>query len=165
MEAIEFLKLNAEGKDSVQSLKEGNSLEEGLVVYVDGSFSLEKKNYSYGFIVLYNGVEVYEESGIGEDKEAVALRNVSGEVLGSLKAIEYAINNGYKEIKIVYDYQGVESWAIGAWKRNNRITQDYYNKIQIYKEKINIRFIKVKGHSGDKYNDIADKLAKKALGI
>ena len=165
MEAIEFLKLNAEGKDSMQSLKEGNSLEEGLVVYVDGSFSLEKKNYSYGFIVLYNGVEVYEESGIGEDKEAVALRNVSGEVLGSLKAIEYAINNGYKEIKIVYDYQGVESWAIGAWKRNNRITQDYYNKIQIYKEKINIRFIKVKGHSGDKYNDIADKLAKKALGI
>ena len=32
-------------------------------------------------------------------------------------------------------------------------------------KKIDIKFVKVKGHSGDKYNDIADKLAKKALGI
>ena len=27
------------------------------------------------------------------------------------------------------------------------------------------RFVKVKGHSGDKYNDLADRLAKDALGI
>ncbi len=26
-------------------------------------------------------------------------------------------------------------------------------------------FVKVKGHSGDKYNDLADRLAKDALGI
>jgi len=30
---------------------------------------------------------------------------------------------------------------------------------------VDIDFIKVKGHSGDKYNELADKLAKKALGI
>ena len=28
-----------------------------------------------------------------------------------------------------------------------------------------IRFKKIKGHSGHKYNDLADKLAKEALGI
>ena len=28
-----------------------------------------------------------------------------------------------------------------------------------------VTFVKVKGHSGDKYNDLADKLAKEALGI
>ena len=42
---------------------------------------------------------------------------------------------------------------------------DYHEKMQEYKKKINIKFVKVKGHSGDKYNDIVDKLAKKALGI
>ena len=33
------------------------------------------------------------------------------------------------------------------------------------KEKIEIEFVKVKGHSNDKYNDLADELAKKALDI
>ena len=40
--------------------------------------------------------------------------------------------------------------------------QAYYNNI---KEYVDIKFVKVKGHSGDKYNDMADKLAKEALGI
>ena len=30
---------------------------------------------------------------------------------------------------------------------------------------VDVDFIKVKGHSGDKYNDLADELAKKALGL
>ena len=171
-EAIEFLALNSEGKvDRLNKKKETSNEEEiallnsGLVIYVDGSFSLEKSNYSYGLIAIYNGEEVYEDCGVGEDQDAVALRNVAGEVLGSLKAIDYAIENGYKEVTIVFDYQGVESWAIGTWKRNKKLTQNYYEQVQIKKEKIKIVFKKVKGHSGDKYNDIADKLAKKALGI
>ncbi|WP_281691389.1 RNase H family protein [Neglectibacter timonensis] len=28
-----------------------------------------------------------------------------------------------------------------------------------------VTFVKVKGHSGDVYNDLADQLAKKALGL
>ena len=34
-----------------------------------------------------------------------------------------------------------------------------------YKKKIKINFRKVKGHSGNKFNDMVDKLAKEALGI
>ena len=33
------------------------------------------------------------------------------------------------------------------------------------KDKLHVRFIKVKGHSNDKYNDMADMLAKEALGL
>jgi ribonuclease HI len=28
-----------------------------------------------------------------------------------------------------------------------------------------LKFVKVRGHSGDKYNDMADALARKALGL
>ena len=42
-------------------------------------------------------------------------------------------------------------------------TQDYHSQIQAMKKKIDINFIKVKGHSGDRFNDRADYLAKKAL--
>lgn len=169
LEAVEFLKLNAEKK--VVLHKETNSEEgldlnnAGLVIYVDGSFSLQKKNYSYGLIALDNGVEVYQENGCGIDEDAISLRNVAGEVLGATRAVEYAINNNYKSVTIVFDYQGIESWAIGTWKRNKKLTMNYYEKMQEYKKKIDIKFIKVKGHSGDKYNDIVDRLAKKALGI
>ncbi len=31
--------------------------------------------------------------------------------------------------------------------------------------KVKVHFVKMKGHSNDKYNDMADQLAKKALGI
>lgn len=171
-EAIEFLALNAEGKSTVAKKTTYNNEESsidlenaGLVVYVDGSFSLEKGNYSYGFVAIDNGKEVHEDFGVGMDKEAVSLRNVAGEVLGSLKAVDYAIEKGYKEVTIVYDYQGVESWALGTWKRNKTLTQNYHEEIQKKMKEIKIKFLKVKGHSGDKYNDIADKLAKKALGI
>ena len=33
------------------------------------------------------------------------------------------------------------------------------------KQYVQIKFVKVKGHSNDKYNDYADMLAKSALGI
>lgn len=168
-EAEEFLQLNSLGK-KVEGKKDSINGEEfdlnnGLVIYVDGSFSLEKGNYSYGLIAIDNGVEIYEDYDVGSDKESVSLRNVAGEVLGSLKAVEYAIKNNYKEVNIVYDYQGIECWALGTWKRNKALTQQYHEKMQENMKSIKINFVKVKGHSGDKYNDIADKLAKKALGI
>lgn len=165
-EAREFLELNLNGNIKENKEDDNLNLEEmGLVIYVDGSFSLEKGNYSYGFVAINNGEEVYKDCGVGNDEEAKALRNVAGEVLGSLKAVEYAINNGYKEVTIVHDYQGVASWALGAWKRNKSLTDNYHKVMQENMKKININFLKVKGHSGDKYNDIADKLAKQALGI
>lgn len=170
LEAIEFLKLNAEGKVENKKISASNDekidLENcGLVIYVDGSFSLEKKNYSYGLIAINNGEEIYEDCGCGTDEDAVALRNVAGEVLGALRAAEYAIDNNYESVTIVFDYQGIESWALGTWKRNKKLTMAYHQKMQEYKKKIKINFVKVKGHSGDKYNDVVDRLAKKALGI
>ena len=171
-EAIEFLALNSEGKPKTMTVKNENKEEvaldldnAGLVIYVDGSFSLEKENYSYGFIAIDNGEEVFEDCGVGNDKDSALLRNVAGDVLGSLKATEFAINKGYEKVTIVYDYKGVECLALGTWKRNKELTQLYHEKMQDNMKKIDIRFVKVKGHSGDKYNDIADKLAKKALGI
>lgn len=166
-EADEFLKLNSEGKVQVKKKSESVSHTDidGLSIYVDGSFSLEKGNFSYGLIAIEDGKEVYEDYGIGQDEDAIALRNVAGEVLGSLKAVEYALDNDYKEVTIFYDYQGIECWALGTWKRNKYLTQEYHRIMQEYMKEIKVNFVKVKGHSGDKYNDVVDKLAKKALGI
>lgn len=163
-DAINFIALNSEGK-TVEKFEDLLESEEGLFIYVDGSFSVDKGNYSYGLVAVKDGEIIYKDKGKGFDKEAISLRNVSGEVLGARMAVEYAIDNGFKEITIAYDYQGVESWALGTWKRNNRITVEYNEFMQSKMNEVKIRFKKIKGHSGHKYNDLADKLAKEALGI
>lgn len=145
------------------SLKCHSDSSSEIAIYVDGSFMVDKKNYSYGLVVVKQNQVLYEECGIGDDEEAISLRNVSGEVMGAMKAVEYALKENYEEITICFDYQGVESWALGTWKRNNRITQGYHEFMKNQMKKIKIKFKKIKGHSGNRYNDMADSLAKRAL--
>jgi len=74
-------------------------------------------------------------------------------------------HNGIKSISIFYDYEGIQKWCNGDWKAKKEGTKRY---VEFYKDAsklVDVDFIKVKGHSGDKYNDLADELAKKALGL
>lgn len=140
-----------------------NDLKE-VEVYVDGSFNVSTNEYSYGLVVILDSKVIYEENGKKND-EASSMRNVAGEILGAMKAIDFVKKNNYDSVVIYFDYQGIESWAKGTWKRNNYLTQGYNEFMKKTFEEIDVKFIKVKGHSGDKYNDRADYLAKKALNI
>ena len=93
-----------------------------------------------------------------------AMRNVAGEILGSMAAVKKAIELGLKDISIFYDYAGIKAWAVGEWKRNKKGTIEYYNYITSVRDSINIRFVKVRGHSGVEGNEEADRLAKRAVG-
>ncbi len=134
------------------------------VAYVDGSFNVETGVFGYGVVMFHNGEEIHL-SDSSDDKEMASMRNVAGEIYGSMAAMEYAIEHNIKNLSIYYDYMGIAKWCTGEWKTNKPGTiayKKYYDKI---KRKVNITFYKVKGHSGDKYNDLVDKLAKKVCGI
>ena len=133
-------------------------------IYVDGSYDNLNKKYSYGGVVVKDNYEIDSFSRDVKD-EFVSMRNVSGEVYGAITGIKYALKNGYKDLNLYFDYQGIESWALGTWKRNNDLTKSYHEFYQEIKNKINVNFVKVKGHSGNKFNDRADELAKKALDL
>lgn len=137
----------------------------GLLIYVDGSFNSSTNEYGYGCVVIENQKVIKEMYGKGSHEDYVSMRNVSGEILGCQVAIEYAIAQGYSKVYIYYDYEGIEKWAIGAWKTNKIGTIAYVKKIKEYRQKIQIHFIKVLAHSGDLYNERADQLAKKAIDI
>ena len=51
---------------------------------------------------------------------------------------------------------------MGSEKEGTQAYQRIYEEMKQY---VQIKFVKVKGHSNDKYNDYADMLAKSALGI
>ena len=42
-----------------------------------------------------------------------------------MAAIQKAIELGVEELKIYYDYEGIEKWASGEWKANKALTKFY----------------------------------------
>ena len=135
-----------------------------VFAFVDGSFNSATGVYGYGGFLMENG-QKHILQGAGDEEEMASMRNVAGEILGSMAAVKTAIALGLKEITIYYDYMGIEMWATGGWKRNKTGTMAYYEFMQQMKSQIAIKFVKVKGHSGVDGNEEADRLAKAAVGI
>lgn len=135
----------------------------GIIAYVDGSYSQTIGKYSYGCILILPNKEIIREAKSGSDSELIKYKNVTGEILGVMYAIEWCDKNNYSEIEICYDYSGIEKWATGEWTANNAFTQKYAAFIQDKRKTIAISFKKVTAHTGNKYNEEADRLAKSSL--
>lgn len=155
VEALEFM-----GADSVTTYYAVEK--DTLVAYVDGSFNKNDGSYSYG-AVLISRDEIKEFSERFKKDIYSQHRNVIGEIKGAMFAMNYGVKHGYKKLILHYDYAGIEHWALGSWKRNKEATVNYHNFYKSIENKIEVEFIKVKAHSGDKYNELADKLAKEAV--
>lgn len=137
--------------------------ENRLVAYVDGSFDKKIRRYSFGCVLLTPDGEIIRESGSGNDPKSLELRNVTGEMLGAMFAVKWAIRHGYPAVEICYDYAGIEQWATHGWQAKNDLTKQYAAYMDRCREHIFISFTKIAAHTGDTYNEEADQLAKKAL--
>lgn len=130
--------------------------------YVDGSFNKRTQEFSYGAVIFWNHNE-YRFSEKYNDISLAEMHNVAGEIKGSEKAIQFALENNISKLTIFHDYEGISKWCSGEWQAKKEGTKAYKEFYEQAQGKVQICFEKVKGHSGDKYNDLADELAKKAL--
>lgn len=160
---------NAHSVNDTQSANDANdehdieSLEPGkAIAYVDGSYDAANERFSCGAIILTSNGE-HEISEAFNDAQASVHRNVAGEIMGARRAIEYCMEQGIKSVDVYHDYNGLGHWGNGTWKTNTQLTRDYSEFVSEARKRLDIKFIRVKGHSGNKYNDIADKLASDAL--
>lgn len=137
-----------------------------LHCYVDGSYSADIKSYSFGNI--YVREEKVIEWDYGKSNKHISMQQIGGELLGAMKALLYAKKNGHKKVVIFHDYVGVCYHAIGYWGVDNALNQGYRDWFQAFKKEnpdMEIHFCKVDAHDKDPFNEMADGLAKKAVGI
>lgn len=133
-------------------------------IYVDGSYNSATGEFSYGMVVLLeDGEEKYNCKF--DDPELAAMHNVAGEIKGAQAAMQYAIDHRIPSIAIYHDYEGIAKWCLGQWKTNREGTKAYKAFYDQASSRVKISFVKVTGHSNDKYNDMADELAREALGL
>lgn len=135
---------------------------EVLEIYTDGACSGNPGIGGYGAILIW-GDNTKEVSG-GEKLTT----NNKMELMGAIQGLK-SITNTEVKVKIytdsTYVQKGMTEW-IENWKRKN--FKDVKN-VELWKElddlnsKLNIEWHWVKAHAGNKYNEMADALAKSEI--
>lgn len=136
-------------------------------IYTDGACSgnpgpgawaaiiFKKENNTTKKNIIF-GKELYTTNNIMELKAIInALENldINSKIYIYTDSM-YAINGITKWIK---------NWSSNDWKtsKNNKIkNQDLWKKLQKLSTKFNIRWNHVKGHSGNKYNEEVNEIAR-----
>ncbi|MCF0217697.1 MAG: ribonuclease H family protein [Malacoplasma sp.] len=177
-EAQAFYKTHQDVKPKIEDDQFLNSLIEsdlknGITpVFVDGSHNKKNNQIGFGVIVILSlnpdkTWEFFEKLNAIEFAEYKESLNIAGEIFGVLKAIKNCVSKKILKMRIYYDYEGIEKWAIGVWKTNKPISMMYKCEIDnlIKTHNLKLFFQKVKAHTNVKYNNLVDQLAKKAVGI
>ena len=138
-------------------------------IYTDGACSKNPGRGGYGAILIYNGREKelsgYQETTTNNEMELMA----AVEALEALK--EPCIVNLYTDSAYIFN-AFTKDW-VKKWQQNGFINskkQPVENQ-QLFIRLIElsgihqINWIKVKGHSGQEYNERCDKLAKKEITL
>lgn len=132
------------------------------IAYCDGSYDNNTQRFAYGVVIMHdNQTTEFSQAFDAFDTG----RNVTGEIFGAMKAMQYCLDNNIKSLDLYYDYAGIEAWATGSWKAGKELTKRYVKFYEALKNKLDVNFIKVQAHTGVELNERADKLAKAALGL
>lgn len=157
--AVRYVQGEQKQKESQQK---DSDKEYGVYAYIDGSYDDSKKVYGSAILLFVDGEKIIHK--FADNKlELANLRNVAGEIEAAKYVMQYAYDNGIKQIKIYYDYAGIEMWAKKNWKANLDYTREYVDFYDKIEKNVDITFCKVKAHTGDKYNEEVDILAKSAI--
>lgn len=112
----------------------------------------------YAFVVLKDGEKIH--SWFNGQKGGT---NNRAEILASYYAIQWCKKNNIQEFEIVSDSMYVIGTMTLNYKRNKN--NDLWEIMDKVVKDLSITWSHVKGHSGNKYNELCDALAVTASNI
>ena len=135
-------------------------------IYTDGACSGNPGPGGYGAVLIYNGNE--KEISGGEKSTT----NNKMEMMGVIKALEMLKEKCDVEVysDSAYVVNSINNKWVYSWRKNNWIKSDKSKakNIDLWERLLelidyhNVKFVKVKGHADNEYNNRCDKLAVKA---
>lgn len=128
-----------------------------LEIYTDGSCIGNPGPGGWAYIVVHpkNNEVVYEESG--SDPETT---NNRMEMMALIKALEYAIEDGWTHAKVYSDSQLVVNTIMQGWKK--KANTDLWLELEKLLSKVEIDLQWVKAHAKNTFNNMVDEIAFKA---
>ena len=147
-------------------ISNNKSTAEKIVIYTDGACSGNPGKGGWDAILMYNQ---HSKEISGAQSHATNNQMELKAVIEALKIIKKShVIEIYTDSKYVMD--GITKW-VNSWQKNNWLTADKkpVKNIDLWKELLDltsnhqISWHWVRGHSGDKYNEIVDKLARNAI--
>ena len=137
-----------------------------VTIYTDGACSGNPGKGGWGAILIY----AKEKKYMSGSKQLTT--NNQMELTATIEALKAILKPS--NIALYTDSQyvknGITSWIFN-WKKNGWKTankkpvanKDLWIELEKYVDFHSVNWFWVKGHSGDKYNEIADELAVKAM--
>ena len=140
---------------------------EKVEIYTDGSGGKEgATGAGWGLVAVKDGTEVHSAcgpvllgaTGHGADRGT----NNTGEITAVIEALRWLKTEAYGAVTIVYDSEYAAKMAQGKWKAkvNRVLIGNARREYREVKKKMAVTWRWVKGHSGDRWNERADKLAE-----
>ena len=145
-------------------------------IYVDGSYNPTTKYWGGGAVICDDNEEVVIQTLTISGPDVTGSHQINGELESAIIALEYVKNHvdalaDNEEVALFYDYEGIGKWATNQWKANKPVAKSYKTRVSKillelrFMYGVNVNFKKVKAHSGDKMNNLADRLCGKACGV
>ncbi len=138
-----------------------------VVIYTDGACSGNPGPGGWAAVLIYNGVE---KEIWGREKHTTNQRmelKAAAEALRALKEpcrVRLYSDSAY--LVNAFNKGWLSKWERNGWKTVNKIAvenQDLWKDLLQLSRRHRVEWLKVEGHSNNKYNDRCDDLARKAI--
>ena len=138
-----------------------------VTIYTDGACSGNPGPGGWGAILMY-GAHKRELSG-GERATTNNRMELFAAIQGLSALKESCAVNLYSDSSYLvnaFEKHWIEKWQRNGWKTSTKSpveNQDLWKLLLIHVRKHQVRFIKVKGHSDNQYNNRCDEMAVAAI--
>ena len=126
-----------------------------IKMFCDGAYSSSRDQGGWAFVVLKDDVKIH--SGFFPEMNTT---NNRMEIMAVLEGCKWLKAHGYTEVTIITDSMYVIGTMSKSWKRN--VNNDLWEMMDNELKALTITWEHVKGHTGDKYNELCDCLAVEA---